>query len=155
MMRMASRSRLRFEKSAGHPLIMSLILSLCFVILLALGIACTDYAEADSAVSVTTLVELNGPSDVPSGDGAAGYSDPQRDAVLDTTSGSSALMGSAICVLGVMCGFAFTVLRRRLLRRPALDDRGPAPFVRLAVPTPHARPRATGLSLAQLSLSRT
>lgn len=148
------RSRTR-EKASRRVLITSLIIALCSMLLFAIGVACDTYENADGAASSRSSVLPQSPQTGDTIDLHAVISaDPHAKAVVIESPGSTALVGSALCVLGVICGLVFTVLLRRLWRRPLFPDRGLTPVAWRSVSMPRLRPRATALSLTQLSLSR-
>ena len=75
--------------------------------------------------------------------------------VIDQGTMSPAILGVAVCVLGVLCGLLLVVVTRWMhrTRRPQ-PTQGLLPLLRALLPTP-AAPRATAFTLTQLSISRT
>ncbi|KDA04576.1 hypothetical protein DC31_05975 [Microbacterium sp. CH12i] len=134
---------------------MSLIITVCFTMLLAIGAACATYEKTDDTIFASaTLVQPSPQNNTVGDDDDSAHAGPRGDAVLDSAPGTSALVGSALCALGVMCGLVFAILRKWLLQRPTPLDRVSVTFVLPSIPAPFARPRASALSLTQLSLSR-
>lgn len=75
--------------------------------------------------------------------------------VIDQGTMSPAILGVAVCVLGVLCGLLLVVVTRWMhrTRRPQ-PTQGLLPLLRALLPTP-AAPRAAAFTLTQLSISRT
>lgn len=74
---------------------------------------------------------------------------------IDQGAAAPALLGVAVCVLGVLCGLLLVVVNRWLLgaRRPQPEP-GLSLLLRALLPAP-APPRAAAFTLTQLSISRT
>lgn len=154
---MASLTRLpRAEKPAGQVLIMSLIISVCFAMLVTVGAACANYASAEEGtLTVATGVAPLNPQDVVGLSGETSELDGKSsETAVVSSSAPSLLAGAALCLLGVMCGLIFTIARALLLRCPRLHGSTQMPVLAVA-PGLVARPRVSALSLTQLGLSRT
>ncbi|WP_347123716.1 hypothetical protein [Microbacterium sp. SY138] len=129
---------------------MRLITTASLALLLLFAFAVTTHGAQDengAAPSLTAAV-------VDAFDHAAAAAQEQVTAAPD--SGTSALVGAALCALGVLCGLAVMLLRTRAAHRRALVTRlraGSEALRRSSASPP--RPRATTLSLLQLGLSRT
>lgn len=75
--------------------------------------------------------------------------------VMDQGTAAPALLGVAVCVLGVLCGLLLVVVNRWLLRaRRPQPEPGLLPLLRAMMPAP-APPRAAAFTLTELSISRT
>ncbi|WP_029258524.1 MULTISPECIES: hypothetical protein [unclassified Microbacterium] len=142
---------LRSAGTVAPPVIMRLITTASLALLLLFAFAVTTHGAQDengAAPSLTAAV-------VDAFDDAAAAAQEQ---VLTAApdSGTSALVGAALCALGVLCGLAVMLLRTRAAHRRALVTRlraGSEALRRSSASPP--RPRATTLSLLQLGLSRT
>lgn len=138
-------------------LITRIITGLGLALLLMLGIAAAGHLETDGTTPVPLgMSALLDPHVEPLSDSDT---DPsvagERQAVVGGSSGASALMGAALCVLGVLCGLVFVVLAHRLWRRRVLPERGIWPRILSLFPHPSTFSRVSLLSLTQLSISRT
>lgn len=133
-------------------LILRLITSVGLALLLMLGLAATAHSDLEAAVPTSfvasgltdTHVE---PLTHPTAEDEA--------AAGDSRSESNALVGAALCVLGVLCGLTFIVVLRRLWRRripPVLVE---SPRMLSILPASGARAHPIVFSLTQLGLSRT
>ena len=133
-------------------LIMRLITSVGLALLLMLGLAATAHTELNGTAPVPLVVsEFMDPHVEPVADVAAAH-----EAVADGSwSGSNALVGAALCVFGVLCGFTFMAVLRRLWRRRMPPVLGEAPRVPSLLPASAARAHPIVFSLTQLGLSRT
>ena len=131
---------------------MRLITSVGLALLLMLGLAVTGHTEADGSTPVPLVISgLMDPHAAP----VAGAPVEHEAVVGGVASGPNALVGAALCMLGVLCGLTFMVVLRGLWRRrmpPVLGD-GPRMPLLLAAPAVRAHPVV--LSLTQLGLSRT
>lgn len=136
-----------------HLVITRIIAGLGLALLLVLGTATAGHLETDGTrpvpVGMSALAEHLSDSPADAGDGAENH------AMVGESSGASALMGAALCALGVLCGLAFAVLAHRLWRRRALPDPVIRPRMLSLFPHPLTFSRASTLSLTQLSISRT
>ena len=70
-------------------------------------------------------------------------------------SGPNAVVGAALCMLGVLCGLTFMVVLRGLWRRRMPPVLGDGPRMPSLLPAPAARAHPIVFSLTQLGLSRT
>ena len=70
-------------------------------------------------------------------------------------SGPDALVGAALCILGVLCGLTVMVVLRGLWRRRIPPVLGDGPRMPSLLPAPAARAHPIVFSLTQLGLSRT
>lgn len=130
---------------------MRLITTASLALLLLFAFAATahgDAGETGTAPSVTA-----GSAD--SFDDAPAVDQAQATAAAPST-GTNALVGMALCVLGVLCGLAAVLLLSSMLRRPArlaiLRERAHSSP---SAPASAAHPRATAISLIRLGVSRT
>lgn len=153
---MPSCSAQRSAMLSEQLLIMRLITTVGMALLLLLSVAGAGHSESDGSASVplTVTALLDPPVDPLSRDEPVSVA-TEHAAVVGGSAGSSALVGAALCILGVLCGLVFMVVPRRLWSRRALPDRGLRPRALSILPPPVAHPRATVLSLTQLGLSRT
>ena len=136
-------------------LIMRLITSVGLALLLVLGVALAGHLESDESapapLSASVLLDPH----------LAPLSDEPPTAVAGPVAGvggspgANTLVGAALCMLGLLCGLAFAVLARRLLRHDARLHRGLRPRMSSPSLVPVMSRPVTVLSLTQLSLSRT
>lgn len=143
---------------AERLLITRIITSLGLTLLFMLGIAGAGHGESEGAppvsLAMTALVDPH--VDLLSHGPAAASHGAEHEVFSSGLQESSALMGAALCMLGMLCGLVFAVLIRGLWRGRTPPDRGSLlPRVLSLLPASVARPRATVLSLTQLGLSRT
>ena len=133
-------------------LIMRLITSVGLALLLMLGLAATAHTEADGSTPVPLVISgLMDPHVEPVADAPA-----EHEAVAGGGfSGSNALVGAALCMLGVLCGLTFMVVLRGLWRRRMPPVLGDGPRRPSLLPAPAARAHPIVFSLTQLGLSRT
>lgn len=146
------------SKRCSRPLITSLIIVLLSAMLFMVGLACASFEKADGA-------GISPPSDTAQSlqssetglvvSGIKPDADQRGTASFDISLGSSALLESVFCGLGLLCGLVFLILLSRLWQRPLLRDLGPSLLLLRSLALPSCRPRKTVLSLTQLSLSRT
>ena len=138
-------------------LITRIITGLGLALLLVLGIAAAGHLETDGTTPVPLGISaLLDPHVEPLSDNATDPSGAgEHQAAVGESSGTSALMGAALCVLGVLCGLVFAVLTHRLWRRRVLPERGIWPRILSLFPHPSTFSRVRPLSLTQLSISRT
>ncbi|PRB12102.1 hypothetical protein CQ042_16045 [Microbacterium sp. MYb62] len=159
----------RSTAPVDRPMIMRLITTACLALLLLFAFAVTAHGDAgengaapslaaasieafDDAVAAGNAASVDNAAAV---DSAAAVDQDQTPAALPAT-GTSALAGAALCILGVLCGLAAMLLLSRVLRRPGqrstLREKPHALPSALAAPM---HPRVTAISLIQLGLSRT
>ena len=133
-------------------LIMRLITSVGLALLLMLGLAATGHTEADGSTPVPLVISgLMDPHVEPVADAPA-----EHEAVAGAVaSGPDALVGAALCILGVLCGLTFMVVLRGLWRRRMPPVLGDGPRMPSLLPAPAARAHPIVFSLTQLGLSRT
>lgn len=135
-------------------LIARLITSAGLALLLMVGIAAMDHTESEGPAPVSlAAIALLDPHDDPLGDEPGDV--VKHGAAVADPAAASALVGAALCILGVLCGLVFVVAAGRLWNRRALPSRSVQPRAPSIFPCPIVRPRATALSLTQLGLSRT
>lgn len=133
-------------------LIMRLITSVGLALLLMLGLAATGHTEADGSTPAPLVISgLMDPHVEPVADAPA-----EHEAVAGAVaSGPDALVGAALCILGVLCGLTFMVVLRGLWRRRIPPVLGDGPRMPSLLPAPAARAHPIVFSLTQLGLSRT
>jgi len=136
-------------------LITRLITSVGMALLLMLGVAAAAHPEPDGSAPVPVAVTAQLDPQVDSLSVETLSAVAEHVVVVAGQAGTSVLAGGALCILGVLCGLVFAVLTRTLWRRRTLPDRGARPRTFSSLPLPVVRPRAIGLSLTQLGLSRT
>lgn len=122
---------------------MRIISALALALLLVTGVAVASHAEEAGAAPAPVAAAV---------DTAATASQVEAGTAPVLPDGA---IGSALCLLGALCGLVIALLVRRARhRRPApTTARRSASF---ALPIPRGpSPRATGPTLAQLGLSRT
>ncbi|MCC4268925.1 MULTISPECIES: hypothetical protein [Microbacterium] len=138
-------------------LITRIVTALGLALLLMLGIAAAGHLETDGTTPVPLgMSALVDPHVEPLSGGATDARDGrEQQTVVGESSGASALMGAALCVLGMLCGLVLAVLTYRLWRSRVLPDRGIWPRVLSLFPHPSTISRVSILSLTQLSISRT
>ncbi|MCE7481931.1 MULTISPECIES: hypothetical protein [Microbacterium] len=141
----------RFGDVKDQLLIMRLITIVALSLLLFVGIAATSHSEAEGITPAQST--SSGVVDFADSDDVADLGSAQ---VAATADGSNALLGAALCVLGILCGFTAIVLSLRLLRTPRMSHVG---FTKRSalhpLTAPGTRTRTTGPSLIRLSVSRT
>lgn len=151
----ASRSAVLGERL----LITKLITSACLALLLVLGLAATSHIEMGGSIGSPMATDVVGSDSRSNGAVVA-----QRAATDDLGGVSSqavvsfqsdALLGAAMCALGILCSLAFIVLLRRLWRRTRPSPLGIMPRVISEVFPSSARMYPRSLLLTQLGLSRT
>jgi len=128
-------------------LITRIITSVALALLLIVGAWMATHAEPEAAApTVSSVTEHVDAHIAPIAAGTP---------IIDQGTTSPALLGVAVCVLGVLCGLLLVVVTRWLhrTRRPQ-PERELMPLLRALLPTP-APPRAAAFTLTQLSISRT
>lgn len=130
---------------------MRLITSIGLSVLLIFGVAATAHGEFDSiGVGASTAADLVGSPD------ETALVDPDESEVVASPSGTNALVGAALCALGILCGLTALLLLLRVLWQPPLSSLLRAePRFGTPPTAPIVRPRATAITLTQLGLSRT
>lgn len=141
----------RFGDTSERLLIMRLITTVALSLLLLFGIAATSHSEAEgippaqfASAGVVDFAD------------SAGIPDLGSTQVFAISDGSNALLGAALCALGILCGLTAIVLLLRPLWTPRMSHVLCAK--RSAVPPPGAfgaRTHTTALSLIHLGVSRT
>lgn len=138
-------------------LITKLITSVGLALLLLLGLAASathSGTEGSSPASLVLPVLHDPHTESMSAHGAMVDSEQALGATISST-GDHALLGTALCALGLLCGFVFAVLMRAILRRRTLPDPLSRPLSTVVLVPPTIPPRASSLTLTQLGLSRT
>lgn len=141
----------RFGDVKEQLLIMRLITTVALSLLLLFGMAATSHSEAEGIT----------PAQFASS-GVVGFADSAEIPDLGSTQpfatadGSNALLGAALCALGILCGLTAIVLLLRLLWTPRMSH---ALCVKRSAVPPlgafGARTHTTALSLIHLGVSRT
>lgn len=138
----------------GKTLIMRLIIGVFSAMLFVIGLACASFGSAEEAAALQPNALMQSTSIVHIEVSSPADADTRGAAVLDS-SGSDAVLDSALCALAVICGLVFIALLRKLWHRPLRPDLGLSPFAPPSFLLPRFRLRETALTLSQLSLSRT
>ena len=123
--------------------------------LLLLGLAAntTHVTGEGSASAPLVLPVLHDPHTEPAGTpGALADAEPVVGATISSAA-EHALLGTALCALGLLCGFVFALMLRAILRRRTIPDPLSRPLSAPMLLPPAARPRASALTLAQLGRS--
>lgn len=128
-------------------LITRIITSVALALLLIVGAWMATHAEPEAAApTVSSVTEHVDAHIAPIAAGTP---------IIDQGTTSPALLGVAVCVLGMLCGLLLVVVTRWVhrTRRPQ-PERELLPLLRVLFPAP-APPRAAAFTLTQLSISRT
>lgn len=149
----------RSTATVDRPVIMRLITTASLLLLFAFAVtAHGDATENAAAPSLAAAAIAAFDDDAAFNDTAfdgAEVGEVQTQAALPIT-GTNALVGAALCALGVLCGLAAMLLLSRVLRRPGqLSTLQERPHTPPSVPASLLRPCVTAVSLIQLGLSRT
>lgn len=146
----------RSTATRDRPVIMRLITTVSLALLLLFAFAMTAHGDAgeNGAAPSLAAVAIDAFDDA-AFEGTGELDEVQTQVALPST-GTSALVGTALCVLGVLCGLAAMLLLSRVLRRPGqrstIRERA---HTLPSVPASPLHPCVTAVSLIQLGLSRT
>ena len=151
----------RSTATVDRPVIMRLITTASLALLLLFAFAVTAHGDAGENAAAPSLAAAA----IAAFDDTAAFDDAafdgaevgevQTQAALPIT-GTSAFVGAALCVLGVLCGLAAMLLLSRVLRRPGqLSTLQERPHTPPSAPASPLHPCVTAVSLIQLGLSRT
>ena len=146
----------RSTATRDRPVIMRLITTVSLALLLLFAFAVTAHGDAGENGAAPSLAAVA----IDAFDDAAfestGELDEVQTQVALPSTGTSALVGTALCVLGVLCGLAAMLLLSRVLRRPGQPSTiRESSHTLPSVPASPLHPRVTAVSLIQLGLSRT
>ena len=166
----------RSTATRDRPVIMRLITTVSLALLILFAFAVTPHGDAGengaapslAAVAIdafddtafdTTAFDATAFDDTAFDDTAiegTGELDEVRTQVALPSTGTSALVGTALCVLGVLCGLAAMLLLSRVLQRAGqLSILRESSHTLPSVPASPLHPCVTAVSLIQLGLSRT
>lgn len=158
----------RSTAPVDRPVIMRLITTASLALLLLFAFTVTAHGDAgeNGAAPSLAAASIEAFDDAVAADNAgvdnaaavenvAAVDQDQTPAALPAT-GTSALAGAALCILGVLCGLAAMLLLFRVLRRPGqLSTLREKPHALPSALAASMHPRVTAISLIQLGLSRT
>ena len=151
----------RSTATRDRPVIMRLITTVSLALLILFAFAVTPHGDAgeNGAAPSLAAVAIDAFDDTAFDDTAiegTGELDEVRTQVALPSTGTSALVGTALCVLGVLCGLAAMLLLSRVLQRAGqLSILRESSHTLPSVPASPLHPCVTAVSLIQLGLSRT